>query len=106
MAILIELYLDLNVSTISITPSAMTSGESWNKLFVLHKITTFLRLDMTERFCTRHKTFRTLSPPIPKFRVFRGSRYFVQTLRYLFSPAAIEPPIIIVLERFVIKLEQ
>ena len=95
MAILVELYLDWNVCTISIMPSLMSSGESWNKLFVPHRITTFLRLDMTGRFWSRYKTFWILSP-IPQFRVFRGSRYFVQTLRYLFSPAAIESPIIIV----------
>ena len=28
-------------------PSAMSSGESWNHIFVPHRITTFLRLDMT-----------------------------------------------------------
>ena len=70
-----------------------------------HKITTFLRLDMTCGFWARHKTFWTLSPSIPQFKVFRGSRCFVQTLRCLFSPAAIESPIIIVLKRFFIKLE-
>ena len=84
----------------------MSSGESWNKLFVPHKPTKFLRLYMTGRFWARHKIFGTLSPPIPQCKVFRGSRYFMQTRRYLFSPAAIEPPIIIVLKRFVIKLEQ
>ena len=57
VAILIELWFDLHVCAISITPSAMSSVESWNKLFVPHKITTFLRLDMTGRFWVRHKTF-------------------------------------------------
>ena len=84
----------------------MFSVESWNKLFVPHKIRTFSRLDVTGRFWARQRTFWTLSPLIPQFKVFRGSRYFTQTLQYLFSPAAIESPIVIVLKRFVIKLEQ
>ena len=106
MAILIELWLNWNVCAISTIPSTMYSGESSNKLFVPHKITTFLRFDMTGRFWACDKTFWTLLPPIPQFKVFRGYRYFVQTLPYLFSPAAIESPITIVLKWFVIKLEQ
>ena len=90
---------------ISTILSAVSSGESWNKLFFPHKIT-FLRLNMTGRFWARYKTFWTLSPPIPQSKVFRGSRYFIQTLQYLFSPAAIESLIIIVLKQSDIKLEQ
>ena len=74
MAILIELYLDWNVCSVSKIQSAMSLRESVNKLFVPHKITTFLRLDMTGKFWARHKTFWILSPPIPQFKVFRGSR--------------------------------
>ena len=84
----------------------ISSDESWSKLFVPHKITTLLRLEMTERFWACYKTFWALSLYIPQFKVYWGSRYFVQTLRYLFSPAAIEYPIIIDLKQFVIKLEQ
>ena len=105
MGILIELTLDCDVCAICVIPSAISSGKPWNKFFVPHKIKTFLRLDMTGRLWTCYKSFWTLSPQIPQFKVFRGSRYFVQTLRYLFSAAAIESPII-VLKRFVIKLEQ
>ena len=105
MAILIELYLEWNFQAISVMPSALSSGESWNKLFFSHKIMTYLTFDMTGRFWACHKTFWTLLPPIPQFRVFRGSWYFVET-QYLFSPAAIESLIIIDLRQFVIKLEQ
>ena len=101
MAILIELHLDRNVCTISIIPSVISSGESWNKLFVAHRITTFLRLDMTWRFCAHHKRL-----PITSYItiwVFRGSWYFVQTLWYLFSPAANESLIIIILKGFLLS---
>ena len=106
MAILIELYLEWNFQAISVMPSALSSGESWNKLFFSQKIMTYLTFDMTGRFWACHKTFWTLLPPIPQFRVFRGSWYFVETHQYLFSPAAIESLIIIDLRQFVIKLEQ
>ena len=107
MAILTELYLDWIACVISIIPFAISSGESWNKLFFQYKIMIFLRLDMTRRFWARYKKFWTLSPPIPQFiKVFRGSRYFVQTRWYQFNPAAIESLIIIVLKRFFVKLEQ
>ena len=55
--VLIELCLDWNVCAISKIPSAISSGESWNNLFVPHKITTFLRLDITGRYLPCHKTW-------------------------------------------------
>ena len=106
MAILIELYLDWNVCAISIIPSSISSGESWNKLFVPYRTTTFLRLDMTGTFGPAIKHSELYRLLYHNLRVFRGSRYFSQTLRYLFSPAAIESVIIIVLKQFVIEMQQ
>ena len=53
----IEIQSGWNVCRISIIASTMSSGESWNNLFVSHKITTFLMINMTGRFCARHKAF-------------------------------------------------
>ena len=47
----------LNVCAISTIPIAISSGGSLNKLYVPHKIATFLRSDITGRFWTLHKTF-------------------------------------------------
>ena len=82
----ISIELDWNKCTNYVIASAISSGESWNKLFVPEKIT-FFRL---ERFWARHKIDWMLSSPIPQFSVFRGPRYFFQTIRYLLNPASIK----------------
>ena len=58
----------LNESAISTIPSTVSSTELCWMLFVPHMMTAFWRLghdDEIRAFLHRHKTFSTLSPPIP-----------------------------------------
>ena len=45
-------------------PSTISSGESCCKLLLPHKMTAFFKEEEIGKFCTRHKTFCTLFPPI------------------------------------------
>ena len=54
--ILMKPYLDLKALATSMIPSVTSSGESSFKLFVPHKIITFLMLLKTKRLWERHRT--------------------------------------------------
>ena len=56
---------------------------------------------MTGRFLAHHKTFRTLSPPITKFRSLEVSGTL--STWCLFSAAAIDSPIITDLNNFLLS---
>ena len=51
---------------ISMMPSTISSGESCCKLLAPHKMMVLFKEEEISKFCTHHKTFCTLSPPIPQ----------------------------------------
>ena len=67
-------------------------GVSIGILLVPHRITTFFTDDSKDKLMTRHRTFSTQSPPVPKFNAFIGVKYSFHTLGYLLRPATMESP--------------
>ena len=77
---LMALFPCLKQLAIFIRPFAISSGESWFKLFEPHNIITFLKDVKRRKSCARHSTCCTLSPPIPKLKEFSGLKNLFQTL--------------------------
>ena len=72
--------------------SAISTGESVNRLLVPHNTTTFFSDEGIQRFLVHQNTFFTRSPPIPKFNALNGVKYLCNTFKYLERPAIMESP--------------
>ena len=70
--------------------SAISKGESVNRLLVPHNVTTFLSDKGINRFLVCQSTFSTQSLPIPKFNAFNGVKYLCHTFKYLEKLAIME----------------
>ena len=72
--------MHLNESAIFTITSTTSSTElSW-MLFVPHMMTAFWRLGHDGNFLHHHKTFSTLSPPIPQFIAYNSLKYLFQII--------------------------
>ena len=85
-------------------PSA-SPGASRCILFVLHMIMTFLTIFTAGRLWPCHKTFWTLSTPLPQFKVLK-KKFPFHTSWYRLKPVTIESLIKIVPHLSLVKMEQ
>ena len=72
-------YFLCNDNAISKIPSTISSDESGWILFVPNKITKYWKRD-GGKLLLCHRTFYTLSPPIPQLMAFNESKYLLKIL--------------------------
>ena len=85
-------------SPIHTIPSAISKELLWARQFVPQWTITYSNEGGNSIFKSLHKTCSVRSPGIPKFRADFLPKYLCQTSGYRVKPAAIESPIIYILD--------